>query len=339
MTNISTVTRNITPDDLGKTLMHEHLQTGMPGWTADPIAPKYVKREVVDKAVDRIAELQAAGFATLVDPCPNDLGRDVELMAEVSSRTGFNIVCTTGLYTGELGAATYWRLRQQMNGDAAKYIADGYIREITEGVGDTGIRAAMIKLATGMAPLSDYDAILIEAAGHASLATGVPIITHTEAVLGDVQQERLVAMGVPAHRIVVGHSCGSDCFDYHMKIAAGGSYLGFDRFGLDMVIPDTTRVASLARVIGAGAGDRVVVSHDTVWCWLGSFLPPERLPDMGINTDPLHFTNVVIPMLREAGITQDQIDSLLIENPRRYFAGDALPELRAHSQGESAVGA
>jgi phosphotriesterase-related protein len=149
-------------------------------------------------------------------------------------------------------------------------------------------------------------------------------------VLGDIQQERLTAMGVPAHRIVVGHSCGSDCFDYHMKIAAGGSYLGFDRFGLEMVIPDRTRVASLAKVIGAGAGDRVVVSHDTVWCWLGTFLPEEKLPEMGINTDPLHFTNVITPQLLEAGVSQAQIDAMLTENPRRYFAGEALPALAPH---------
>jgi phosphotriesterase-related protein len=339
MTKISTVDKTITPDYLGKTLMHEHIQTGMPGWDTDPMAPKYEIRNVIAQSVDRIEELQSAGFETMVDPCPNDLGRDVELMAEVSARTGFNIVCTTGLYTGELGAAPYWRLRQQMSGDAARYIAEGYIKEITEGVGDTGIKAGMIKLATGFAPLSDYDAILIEAAGHASLATGVPIITHTEAVLGDVQQERLTAMGVPAHRLIVGHSCGSDCFEYHMKIATGGSYLGFDRFGLDMVIPDDTRVASLVKLIDAGAGDRVVVSHDTVWCWLGSFLPMEKLPEMGINTDPLHFTNVIIPKLRKAGVTQEQIDTLLIENPRRYFAGEALPELSEHSHGDAAIGA
>src|SRR5690606_32527576 len=108
----------------------------------------------------------------------------------------------------------------------------------------------------------------------------------------------------PAHRIVVGHSCGSDCFEYHMKIATGGSYLGFDRFGLDMVIPDATRVASLARLIGAGAGDRVVVSHDTVWCWLGSFLPEDKIAAAGINMSPLHFTNAVMPQLLEAGVSQ-----------------------------------
>ena len=331
MTSISTVDKAITPDDLGKTLMHEHLQTGMPGWTIDPIAPQHARREIVARSVDRIAELQASGFATMIDPCPSDLGRDVELMAEVSARSGFNIICTTGLYMEALGAAPYWRLRQQMSGDAAKYIAEGYIKEITEGVGETGVRPGLIKLATGGVPLSDYDAILIEAAGLASLATGAPIITHTEAVLGDVQQERLTAMGVPAHRIVVGHSCGSDCFDYHMKIASGGSYLGFDRFGLDMVMPDKTRVAALARIIGAGGGDRVVVSHDTVWCWLGNFVSEDRVAELGINTDPLHFTNVVTPQLLEAGVTQAQIDAMLIDNPRRYFAGEALPALGPHA--------
>jgi len=327
MTKITTVDREITPDDLGKTLVHEHLQIGMPGWDVDPIVPRHARADTIAKCVDRIAEMQGAGFTSMIDPCPSDLGRDVALMAEVASRTGFNILCTTGLYTEELGAATYWRMQQNMNSDADKYVAEGYIKEITEGIADTGIKAGLIKLSTGNAPLSDYDAMLIEAAGHAALATGVPIISHTEAVLGDVQQERLTAMGVPAHRIIVGHSCGCADFDYHLKIATGGSYLGFDRFGLEMVLPDSTRIVSLARVIDAGAGDRVVISHDTVWCALGSFIPEDKFAELGVNNSPLHFTNVIMPQLLEADVTQAQIDTMLIDNPRRYFAGEALPAL------------
>ncbi len=339
MATISTVDKTITPDDLGKTLVHEHLQIGMPGWEFDPLISRPALSETVAVCIDRIAELQDAGFKSMIDPCPSDLGRDVTLMAEVASRTGFNIMCATGLYTRELGAATYWDMQLRMNPDTAKYVADGYIKDITEGIGDTGIKAGLIKLSTGNPPLSDYDAMLIEAAGHAALATGVPIISHTEAVLGDVQQERLTAMGVPAHRIIVGHSCGSDCFEYHMKIATGGSYLGFDRFGLAMVQPDTTRVASLARVIDAGAGDRVVISHDTVWCSLGSFIPEDKMAELGVNTTPMHFTNVIVPQLLEAGVTPAQIDTMLTDNPRRYFAGEALPTLPALAHPESTIGA
>ncbi|MCX7863831.1 MAG: hypothetical protein N2423_02150 [Novosphingobium sp.] len=327
MAKISTVDREITPEELGKTLVHEHLQIGMPGWDTDPLCLRPDRSEVIARCVDRIGELQAAGFRSIIDPCPSDLGRDVTLMAEVAARTGFNIMCATGLYTREMGAAAYWELQRQFNSDIARYVADGYIKEITEGIAGTGIRAGLIKLATGHPPLSNYDAMLIEAAGHAALATGVPIITHTEAVLGDVQQERLTAMGVPAHRIIIGHSCGCADFDYHLKIATGGSYLGFDRFGLEMVLPDSTRVESLARILAAGPGDRVVISHDTVWCALGRFISEERMAELGVNPSPLHFTNVIIPQLLGLGITRAQIDRMLTENPRRYFAGEALSPL------------
>jgi phosphotriesterase-related protein len=112
-----------------------------------------------------------------------------------------------------------------------------------------------------------------------------------------------------------------------MKIARGGSYLGFDRFGLDMIHPDDERVASLAKLISAGAGDRAVVSHDSVWCWRGQPFPPEVEKAVAPNWNPTHFSRNIVPRLKELGVTDEQIDALLVDNPRRFFAGDKLPAL------------
>ena len=102
---VQTVTGAVSVDDLGVTLMHEHLLIGYPGWEANTLEPGPSRDEIIAVAVDKIASMQAVGVRSMLDPCPNDLGRDVELAAEVSSRTGFNIICATGLYKEDEGGA------------------------------------------------------------------------------------------------------------------------------------------------------------------------------------------------------------------------------------------
>jgi phosphotriesterase-related protein len=314
---IPTVTGSIAPAELGRTLVHEHVVTGLPGWESDTVSPGYTRRELLARASDRIAELRAEGIGAIVDPCPADLGRDVELSAELSQRTGFPIIAATGLYNEAAGAATYWKFRTA-RGDAAKILADTFIHELTKGIGSTGIRPGIIKVATGLGEITRYERAVLEGAARAALATGAPITTHTEdGQLGDAQQALLTASGLPAHRIIIGHSCGSSDHAYHMKIAGAGSYLGFDRFGIENMQPDDVRVSSLLKLLDAGAGAKIVVSHDTVWCWRGTPLPPNPL------WEPTHFTRRIIPKLRAGGATEAQIEALLVDNPRRFFSGEA----------------
>ena len=174
--------------------------------------------------------------------------------------------------------------------------------------------------------LPAYERNVFEAAAKASAATGAPITTHTDhGTVGDLQQQVLTEHGVPAHRIVVGHSCGTSDHAYHLKIARGGSYLGFDRFGLEILRPDAERTAALLRLLEAGAGDRIVVSHDSVWCWRGEPLPRALLAEATEIWNPTHFSRRIVPQLREGGASEAQIEALLEANPRRFFAGEPLP--------------
>jgi phosphotriesterase-related protein len=323
---IRTVTGTIRSDQLGRVLAHEHVLVGWAGWESDTIRPGPRRADVLAVATDRIAEIRHHDVQTMIDPCPNDLGRDVELMAEISSRTGFPIVCATGLYKEDQGGAPYWKFRATF-GAGVESIAELYIRELTDGIGETGIRAGIIKVATGHGAISPYEATLLKAAAIAAKETGAPITTHTEAgTCGDAQQAFLISEGVPAHRIIVGHSCGSADHDYHMRILRGGSYVGFDRFGLEMLQTDDTRVASLMAILGKGAVSRVVVSHDTVWCWRGEPIPaPEAFAALlGIWT-PTHFFERIIPKLKAAGATDADIETMLVHNPRRFFEGMPPP--------------
>ncbi len=322
---IQTVTGPIDADDLGRTLAHEHIVVGWPGWDSDSLHREPARNDVIAIARDRIAEMRSHGVRSMIDPCPNDLGRDVELLAEVAADTGFQIVCATGLYKEDQGGSAYWKFRAQMGG-SADYIAEMYIRELTDGVGDTGIRPGIIKVATSGPTIGNYETMLLEAAAIASIETGVPILTHTdEGRLGDEQQRILTGHGVPAQRIVVGHCCGTSDHAYHMGIVDGGSYVGFDRFGLDILKPDEQRVEALAKIVSKGAAAQLLVSHDTVWCWKGNAVPSEAAEAMVANWTPTHFFERIVPQLLDAGVSEEQISLIVDENPRRFFTGEAIP--------------
>jgi phosphotriesterase-related protein len=316
----------IAPEQLGRTLMHEHLVIGYPGFESDTIRPGPGRDERFQICVDRIEELKSLGISAMVDPCPNDLGRDVEFAAKVSQKTRFPIVVATGLYKESEGGHPYWAFRAMTGGGAAA-MAELFEKEISEGIGSTGVRAGIIKVATGSPAISDYERTILEAAARAALATGAPITTHTDrGRLGDEQQRILCGAGVAPHRIVIGHSCGSDDHPYHLRIAEQGSYLGFDRFGLDMLQPDEKRIHALLRLLRAGRGSQVVVSHDTVWCWRGEPIGnPEAFATAARNWEPGHFLRRIAPRLKDGGASDDDIDRLLRENPRRFFANEPPP--------------
>ena len=326
-TKIATASGETTTERLGRTLMHEHLVIGYPGWESHTKIKTPSPEDEVAICIDKIQQLQDLGYTSMLDPCPSDLGRDVELAARVAQQTGFQIILATGLYKQEEGGVPYWRFRSNF-GDVTDVMAEQFIHELTEGIGETGIKAGIIKVASGPGRITDYEKQVLVAAAKASVATGAPVNTHTDqGTVGDEQQRILTENGVPANRIIIGHSCGTDDHAYHMGIARGGSYLGFDRFGLDIVFPDEKRVASLAAMIEAGAGDRCVVSHDSVWCWKGQPFPPGMLENVPEAFDPTHFDRKIVPRLKERGVTDEQLERLVVENPRRFFEGGKLESL------------
>jgi phosphotriesterase-related protein len=319
---IHTANGSVAPHHLGRTLMHEHLTTAKAGWQSDPhlVGPK--RADMIAECVDRIEELKSAGFTSLIDPCPIDLGRDAALSAEVAARTGFNIVVATGFFGSQLGAP-YWRSRQSLQADFVQRTADIFIGELTAGIDDTGIKAGVIKIATETSVMTAYEKAVLTAAAIASNATGAPITTHTDAVLGDQQVDLLKGFGVPAHRIIVGHSCCSRDHAYHLQIVERGAYIGFDRFGYSMILPDEVRVASLAAVLAKGHIQRVVVSTDSVWCSRGT-------PEISRMNSSMNFTRIIVPLLKRAGISDAEIDVMVVDNPRRYFS-DVMPQTVACS--------
>ncbi len=325
---INTVTGPVRVEELGTTLVHEHLLIGYPGWQMDALAPRFVRNDALARGVDKLAELRSLGVATFLDPCPMDLGRDVTFMAEAATRSGMRIVCTTGAYKENEGLTYTFRALP------VEEITAIYVKELTEGIGDTGIRAGLIKVATGYPGISDYERKLVVAAGRAAAQVGCPIITHTDHASSGLDQIAiLTAEGVPAHRILVGHSDGRNDHAYHRSLADAGAYVGFDRFGIEAFIGDDERIDGIVKMVEAGYARSVCVSHDaTCASWLGRpvfggkmVMTAEMIAAALPDWDATHLFKRIIPKLKERGVTDADIRTFLVENPRRYFRGDEPP--------------
>lgn len=319
---INTVTGTITEAELGRTLIHEHVLAGYPGWYMDTRLPPFRRADALAGAVDAFQRLHDYGIRSVVDPCPSDLGRDVEFCAEVSQRSGITLICTTGVYTEAFGIPYTFRHLE------TAAIEEIYQREIEDGIGQTGIRAGLIKIATGDGVVSEYERRMLTAAARVARATGVRLISHTEnCSCGHDQIDIVTGEGVDAHRLLVGHSDGRDDHAYQASLAARGAYVGFDRFGLTVFNSDEARMRNLKQMIDAGYRDRVMVSQDKVNCWLGN-VPgvgsAEDVARIAPNWTMTHLFERIFPELLRMGVAQADLDAVLLDNPRRYFAGEAV---------------
>ena len=327
---IQTVTGAIGPDQLGRTLMHEHLFIAFPGAEFDPAA-SFDRPGFVREAVGRLRQLREEhGVRSFVDPCPIELGRDAALMREIAEKSEMQVICTTGFYFEMMGLPVYWRAR------TVDEIAELYIREITHGIGTTGVRAGAIKVATGAPGITALEHKFLEAACIAQKATGVPIITHTQdGHAGPEQQAAFGKGGVPAHQCLIGHCCGNPDPAYHRRVVDGGSYIGFDRIGLHRYMPDATRADNLVKLVRSGHRAQIMMSQDRHCGWLGKFarqVPPDEQAKIDAlqaegNWPPPYtylFTDFV-PLLRARGMADAEIFSILDDNPRRFFAAEPLP--------------
>lgn len=317
MQTINTVTGAIPAEALGRTLMHEHVMVGFPGWHLDNRIPAFQRQDAMSRVVDAFQALHAHGVRSVVDPCPMDLGRDVEFCAEVSQRTGIALICATGVYTEKMGIPFTFNWMEE------EAVAEVFIKEIEVGIARTGIRAGVIKIATGKDEVTDYERKMLRAAARASLATGIPVLSHTEdCSCGHDQIDIVCGAGVAPEQLLVGHSDGRDDHDYQRSLAERGVYVGFDRFGIETKISDETRIRNLVQLLDAGHRDRLIVSHDTATCFLG-MVPglgdPAQLKAIYPNHRLTRLFEDIFPQLRALGVSQEDLDRIVIDNPRAFF--------------------
>ena len=317
---VETARGPIATGDLGVVLMHEHVFILSPeiianypeGW-GDEAA-----REA--DAVEKLNALKAIGVDTIVDPTVIGLGRYIPRIQRVAEQTDLQIVVATGVYTYNDVPMFFHFSGPGTALDGPEPMVDMFVRDITEGIAGTGVKAAILKCATdepGVTPGVDR---VLRAVARAHLATGVPITTHTHArTRRGLEQQRIFAEeGVDLGRVIIGHSGDTTDLDYLEELIAAGSYLGMDRFGVDNILSFEDRVDVVAKMCARGHANRMVLAHDAS-CHI-DWLPEAALPVVLPNWHYLHIHRDVLPALRQRGVTEDQITTMLVDNPRAIFS-------------------
>ena len=322
MTKINTALGPITPEQLGPTLMHEHMVLAYPGWDMDALCQHLEFSQLAKICADALGEVKQYGVKTVVDASPNDLWRNVELDRVVAEKTGLNIICATGMYYEAEGMPAYLKFRSQVM-DIVTELYETFMHELTVGIGKTGIKAGAIKVATGHAAITPYEEKVLKAAARAQKETGVPILTHTQqGTMGPEQAALLIGEGADARKIIIGHMCGNANMEYQVSVIDKGVCLGFDRWGLDFLFPDNLRRATVLGLLGLGFADRIVLSQDCNAQILGRpFVMPDFIQPLIANWSYTHIFKNIIPQLKQAGVTDAQVGQMLVENPRRIFGG------------------
>ena len=319
MPEVNTVRGAVDANDLGVTLMHEHvfimttevMQNYPESWGED------AAREA--DAIARLNELKATGVDTIVDLTVIGLGRYIPRIARVAAATDLNIVVATGLYTYNDVPFCFHYLGPGAPLDGPEIMTDLFVRDIEQGIADTGVKAAILKCATDEPGVTPGVERVLRAVAQAHRQTGVPISTHTHApTRRGLEQQRIFAdEGVDLTRVVIGHSGDSTDIDYLEELIANGSYIGMDRFGIDVILPFEDRVNTVARMCERGHADKMVLSHDAN-CYFDA-LPEDLLSVAAPNWHYLHIHHDVIPALKERGVTDEQIRTMLVDNPRKIF--------------------
>ncbi|HPD55753.1 MAG TPA: hypothetical protein P5294_05420 [Smithellaceae bacterium] len=325
MAKINTVLGPIAPENLGLTLPHEHIIAAYPGWECDPLTRPYNQEKIVSACLKNLEPVKQFGVRAIIDATPVDLSRNVAVMKGVSEKLQINIVCATGRYTEAEGKWIYFQRRENVKiGNMQTEIYEGIMQEINYGIGQTGIKPGVIKVATGLNKIAPCEEATLKAAAQASRETGVPITTHTEdGTMGPEQADILISEGAAPEKITIGHMCGNASLDYHLDVLKRGVYIAFDRFGIEMKIKDQTRVATLIGLLEKGYANRILLSHD---CMAAVYGRGGRMPmEEAIKFKNWSFTNIftnILPALKNAGISDEQIKTMMVDNPRRFLSGD-----------------
>jgi phosphotriesterase-related protein len=306
---VATALGPVATTGLGATLMHEHIVTRSPG-VHENWPHLFDRPAILEGAERKMADLYARGIRTIVDLTTVDLGRDIDLIVDVARRSRVQVIVATGVW---------WMPQRYFFGHGVDEVADLFVRDITRGIGTSGVKAAIIKCATDTQGVTPVIENILRASARAQRRTGVPISTHTWAAgrTGEAQQAIFAQEGVDLRRVIIGHSGDSDDLGYLRGLMKRGSTIGMDRFGLEHFLPTAKRVEVLATLCAEGYAGQMVLSHDAN-CWTDLLSEDEKLrtrPHWNYN----HIPDDILPALRAAGVTDDQIEQMLVRNPRAIF--------------------
>jgi phosphotriesterase-related protein len=319
MAQVQTVLGPVDAGELGKTLIHEHFR-GRDESTVFQWPHLHDEEQEYAEAVEMAQAVLGHGVRTVVEPTAMMLGRDVPFLRRLASEVGLQIVACTGIYT-------YDHLPINLESRDADFMADLFVHDIEQGIQGTDARAAFIKCAADEPGVNENIEKVHRAAARASVRTGAPIMAHSRPAsnTGPRQVEIFLEEGVDPAKIQIAHCGDTDDVDYITGLLDQGVYVGLDRYGIEMYLPADRRNATVLALLERGHVERMFISQDYVVAL--DWFPEEQvqqLMEAGAVKDwsmTLLF-DTIIPQLREGGMTDEQLDTMLVDNPRRWLAGE-----------------
>lgn len=303
---IFTVNGEISPSEMGLTLIHEHILVDFIG--ADSTGyHRWDKDSVVQRVLPFLEEIKARGVKTLVECTPSYLGKDPVLLKKLHEATGINFLTNIGYY----GAVDGKYLPEHAYTESAEQLAKRWVTEFREGIEDTGIKPGFIKISVNNgSPLSEMDKKLVRAAAMTHRETGLLIVSHTGTwETANAEIDVLKEEKIDLSHFVWVHAQAEKDFENYKKAAEEGVWISLDGIAWD--IP-----GHLERIVYCkenGLLDHVLLSHDAGW-----YSPGE--PDGGDFKGFTALFDELIPMLKEKGFTQSELDLMLIQNPGKAFS-------------------
>lgn len=310
---VRTLTGDVTPKALGRALIHEHLCVDWGEMLGRPKVLDFEFDDMVNRMVAKMEELHRAGFGAMVECTPIGCGRYLDLFKAVAQRGPIKIIASTGFFHESW--CPIHPIGRALDLDA---LVDLFSREITEGMGDTLIKAGMIKCATGEGRISANEEKMLRASARARKATGCPIITHTTNGMGLEQLDIFESEGVSPEEVIVSHiGFEANPLDYSEQMLKRGANISFDRIGMQQFYHDDHWVQLVGNAIRKGYVKQVMMSHDAAVFVYGL----EEASGEKVFDDYTYIAKQFLPKLQqEAGITDEQVSIMLEENPQRVLA-------------------
>jgi phosphotriesterase-related protein len=317
MPHVETVRGPVDVGALGTTLMHEHVF----------ILNEEIRRNYPDswdenarirQAITKLTALTRRGGQTIADPTVLGLGRDIHRIRRIAAATTLNIIVATGLYT--YSQLPFYFNHRHPGTDGIDPMTEMFVKDITTGIANTPVKAAFLKCAIDKQGMTPGVERVMRAVCQAHRQTGAPITVHThpQSETGLLVLKVLREEGADLAKVVLGHSGDTTDLNYLATLADAGCLLGMDRFGMDMVISFEQRVDTVAALCARGYAGSMVLSHDAS-CDL-DWYEPEPISAVAPNWHFEHIFDDVLPALRDRGVADSDLETMLVANPSRYFS-------------------
>jgi len=306
---VQTVLGPVDPAELGWVLPHEH--TAIALWHIPNRWDYWELRRDEPIIREELGLFRAAGGGTVVDLTLDGVGRDPEWLAGLSRATGLHIVMGSGWYRG-----AHYPAEALIDRRSVDALAEVIVRDATVGVGETGIRAGIIgEIGVDKPWLSAQEERVHRAAARAAQRTGLAITTHAiQSTVGLDQLDVFEAEGADLSRVVIGHADSNPSLDYHLAIVERGATLEFDFLGMAFTPLERHGegriVDNLRELLARGHVERVLLSQDVCH--------DSQLRRYGGN-GYTYLADTFLPRLRAAGVSDDEIRTMTVDNPRRLL--------------------